>query len=155
MRLVKGWFIYMDLEHFRLIVNTIMTPQLGYISNAVWSHKRKHNDHLFIVLLHPSHIWGNIMMVPTCDSAHSCWLYSATHLEIMPLDNSFFKGFCSCICIMIYADLWQCTSHGDFITLPHGEIRLPAPWLDVLLSHIIFTLLKPVLTKSYYCRASS
>ena len=31
-----------------------------------------------------------------------------------------------------------CT-HGDLIVLPHWEIRLPAPWSDIPLSHIILS----------------
>ena len=35
-------------------------------------------------------------------------------------------------------------THGDFIVLPHWKIRLPAPWADIPLSHIIQRLSQPV-----------
>ena len=39
------------------------------------------------------------------------------------------------------------THHSDFIVLLYLEMsRLPASWLDILLSHIILALSQPVLT---------
>ena len=50
---------------------------------------------------------------------------------------------------------YQCTywlvsvhTHGDFIVLPHWATRPPAPWPDILLSHIFLTLSHPVLAIS-------
>ena len=40
-----------------------------------------------------------------------------------------------------------CT-HGDFIVLPHWDIRAPAPCPTIPLSHIILTLSKPAFSLS-------
>ena len=51
---------------------------------------------------------------------------------------------------------WLLTVHtySECIVLSHWEIRLPAPWPDIPLCHIILTLSEPVLALSYWCRTT-
>ena len=50
--------------------------------------------------------------------------------------------------ISLWISAWTLCTHADFIVLPHWEMRLPALCPNIPFSHVILTLIQPVLALS-------